>query len=205
MKVQSVLLIIWAVRSAICLPPVIRIGGIFPEELRSTPVEVAFKYAVFSVNRERKLLGNSTLVYRTLYYKNSDIFQATKLGCQLISEGISALFASGVDLSLESHLKSLSFALDLPLILPTSSFYDSEPFWTRNLPTSFPINSFPLKLAPTKSLLAFALRDAVTFFNWTRVAVIYEEHDANAMDPSMKLIPENYVRYKIFAEKFHHH
>lgn len=56
-------------------------GGIFPEELKSSPVEVAFKYAVFSVNRERKLLGNNTtLVYRTLYYKNNDIFQASKIG-----------------------------------------------------------------------------------------------------------------------------
>lgn len=56
-------------------------GGIFPEELKSTPVEVAFKYAVYSVNRERKLLGNNTtLVYRILYYSNNDIFQATKIG-----------------------------------------------------------------------------------------------------------------------------
>jgi hypothetical protein len=56
-------------------------GGIFPEELKSTPVEIAFKYAVYAVNRERKLLGNNTtLVYRTLYYKNNDIFQAAKIG-----------------------------------------------------------------------------------------------------------------------------
>jgi ionotropic kainate glutamate receptor 2 len=56
------------------------LGGIFPEELKGTPVEVAFKYAVFSVNRERKLLGNSTLVYRTLYFKNTDTFSATRIG-----------------------------------------------------------------------------------------------------------------------------
>jgi len=59
-------------------------GGIFPEELKSTPVEVAFKYAVFAVNRERKLLGNNTtLVYRTLYYKNNDIYQAAKIGKEI--------------------------------------------------------------------------------------------------------------------------
>jgi len=56
-------------------------GGIFPEELESSPIEVAFKFAVFSVNRDHKLLGNNTnLVYRIFYYKNNDIFQATKIG-----------------------------------------------------------------------------------------------------------------------------
>lgn len=58
------------------------VGGIFPEEFKATEVEIAFKYAVYSVNRERKLLGNSTLVHRTLFFKPNDVFQATKLGKQ---------------------------------------------------------------------------------------------------------------------------
>jgi len=93
--------------------------------------------------------------------------------------GISALFATGVDVSLESHLKSLSFSLDLPLILPTSSFYDTESMLrsTTASSSSFQINGYPLKLTPSKSLLAMALRDAVLFLNWTRVALLYEEQD----------------------------
>lgn len=93
--------------------------------------------------------------------------------------GISALFATGVDMSLESHLKSLSFSLDLPLILPTSSFYDSEPLSRSTAVSSggFQMNGYPLKLTPSKSLLAMALRDAVLFLNWTRVALLYEEPD----------------------------
>ncbi|CAL8116108.1 unnamed protein product [Orchesella dallaii] len=93
--------------------------------------------------------------------------------------GISALFATGVDVSLESHLKSLSFSLDLPLILPTSSFYDTESMSrsTTAASSSFQMNGYPLKLTPSKSLLAMALRDAVLFLNWTRVALLYEEQD----------------------------
>lgn len=94
--------------------------------------------------------------------------------------GISALFATGVDMSLESHLKSLSFSLDLPLILPTSSFYDNSESLSRSTALSsgsFQMNGYPLKLTPSKSLLAMALRDAVLFLNWTRVALLYEEPD----------------------------
>jgi ionotropic glutamate receptor len=96
-------------------------------------------------------------------------------GCQLIGAGISALFATGIDLSLESHLKSLSFALDLPLILPTSSAHEpaSE--------SSYAHASFPTKLAPSKTILGEALKDAVNFFNWTRVALLYEEHDGKVI------------------------
>ncbi|XP_035708870.1 glutamate receptor ionotropic, kainate 2 isoform X2 [Folsomia candida] len=183
MKSDFLLLLCWISGTVLSLPQVVRIGGIFPEELKSTPVEVAFKYAVYSVNRERKLLANNTtLVYRTLYYSNNDIFQATKIGCQLISGGISALFASGLDVSLESHLKSLAFSLDLPLFLPTSSFYDQDPPGGAGPggPVSqhdFQFNGFPVKLAPSRPILAMALRDAVLFLNWTRVALLYDESE----------------------------
>lgn len=96
----------------------------------------------------------------------------------MISGGISALFASGVDVSLESHLKSLAFSLDLPLFLPTSSFYDQDPLSSRlSLTHNHQFNGFPVKLAPSKSIVATALRDAVIFLNWTRVALLYEEPD----------------------------
>lgn len=101
--------------------------------------------------------------------------------------GISALFATGVDSSMESHLKSLSFSLDLPLILPTSTFYDTGSLPLAATATSltstgggagtFQLNGYPLKLTPSKSLLAIALRDTVLFLNWTRVALLYEEPD----------------------------
>lgn len=107
----------------------------------------------------------------------------------MISGGISALFASGVDVSLESHLKSLAFSLDLPLFLPTSSFYEQGDSWS-NSPTpeqDFQFNGFPVKLSPSKSILSMALRDAVLFLNWTRVALLYEESEGNKKEGHQNL------------------
>lgn len=86
----------------------------------------------------------------------------------MISGGIWGLFGGGLDLSLEFHFKSLAFSLDLPLFLPTSSLFQEEAAQASDF-------GFPIKLAPSKSLLAMALRDAVLFLNWTRAALLYEE------------------------------
>jgi len=107
------------------------------------------------------------------------------LECQLLGGGILGLFGSGLDAFLETHLRSLSSSLDFPLLLPTSSVHDDG--FTRSLPLLSSLG-FPTKLAPSKTVLGQALRDAVLFFNWTRLALIYEEQDGK-LPPFVSITP----------------
>lgn len=84
-----------------------------------------------------------------------------------MSGGIWAIFGAGLDVFLEGYLRSITSALDFPLILPTS----------RNGGRGGPEFGTPTKLSPSKSFQAEALSEAVLFFNWTRVGLIYDTED----------------------------
>lgn len=55
-------------------------GALFSEEEKDGPTELAFKYAVYRINKDRVLLPNTTLIYDIQYIKNDDSFHATKKG-----------------------------------------------------------------------------------------------------------------------------
>ncbi|CAG2165729.1 unnamed protein product [Oppiella nova] len=42
---------------------VARIGAIFTEDQKDSQTELAFKYAVYRINRDKNLLPNTTLIY----------------------------------------------------------------------------------------------------------------------------------------------
>ena len=55
-------------------------GGIFREDQKDSSVELAFKYAVLRLNRDRTLLPNTTLVYDIQYVPKDDSFRTSKRG-----------------------------------------------------------------------------------------------------------------------------
>ncbi|XP_063594400.1 glutamate receptor ionotropic, kainate 1-like [Penaeus indicus] len=143
------------------LPPIIRVGAMFTEEQREGPTELAFKYAVYRINKESSLLSNTTLVYNIQYVPKDDSFHASKKACEQIYSGVQAVFGPS-DPLLGSHIQSICDALDIPHL---EARLDLEPEF----------KEFSINLHPSHEILNRAFQDVMTFLNWTKVAIIYEE------------------------------
>lgn len=61
-------------------------GAIFTEDQKNSSIELAFKYAVYKINKERELLPNTTLVYDIQYVPRDDSFRTFKKGKCNISQ-----------------------------------------------------------------------------------------------------------------------
>lgn len=48
------------------------------DEQKDSPTELAFKYAVYQINKAADVLPNNTLVYDIQYVPSEDSFRATK-------------------------------------------------------------------------------------------------------------------------------
>ncbi|KAG5677547.1 hypothetical protein PVAND_007299 [Polypedilum vanderplanki] len=157
----------WITIFAICcsgLPPVIKIGAIFSEEQKDTSIELAFKYAVYKINKDRNILPKTTIVYDIQYVPDStDSFRTSKKVCKSIENGVTAIFGPPSDsLSLLGpHIQSICEALDIP-----------------HIETRFDIDhgakEFSINLYPHQKKLNEAILDTVKYLNWTRYAIIYE-------------------------------
>ena len=55
-------------------------GAIFNDDQKGNSVELAFKYAVYRINKDANLLPNTTLVYEIQYVPKKDSFHAGKKG-----------------------------------------------------------------------------------------------------------------------------
>ncbi|XP_065350070.1 glutamate receptor ionotropic, kainate 2 isoform X4 [Cloeon dipterum] len=143
------------------LPPVIRIGAIFTEDQKDSSTELAFKYAVYRINKEKTILPNTTLVYDIQYVPKDDSFRTSKKACKQMEQGIQAIFGPS-DPVLGAHIQSICEALDVPHL---ETRVDFEP--------SF--KEFSINLHPSQEHMNQAFQDVMAFLNWTRVAVVYEE------------------------------
>ncbi|XP_047500230.1 glutamate receptor ionotropic, kainate 1-like [Penaeus chinensis] len=133
----------------------------FTEEQREGPTELAFKYAVYRINKDSSLLSNTTLVYDIQYVPKDDSFHASKKACEQIYFGVQAVFGPS-DPLLGSHIQSICDALDIPHL---EARLDLEPEF----------KEFSINLHPSHEILNRAFQDVMTFLNWTKVAIIYEE------------------------------
>lgn len=61
------------------------LGALFTEDEKDSQVELAFKYAVYRINKDRNLLPNTTLIYDIQYIPPEDSFHATKKGKQIFA------------------------------------------------------------------------------------------------------------------------
>ncbi|KAJ8668856.1 hypothetical protein QAD02_000115 [Eretmocerus hayati] len=137
------------------------VSAIFTHDQRNSSTELAFKYAVHRINKERIILPNTTLIYDIQYVPRDDSFHASKQACQQVKFGVQAVFGPS-DPILGQHIHSICDALDIPH-LEARLDLESE------------AKEFSINLHPAQSLLNAAFRDIMAFLNWTKVVIIYED------------------------------
>ncbi|KAL2715719.1 hypothetical protein V1478_015417 [Vespula squamosa] len=149
-------------------------GAIFTEDQKDSPSELAFKYAIYKINKDKTLLPNTTLVYDIQYVPKDDSFRTSKkvtsenekencdvLACKQLSRSVQGIFGPS-DPLLGAHIQSICEALDVPHL---EARVDFEPTF----------KEFSINLYPAQDHLNKAFKDLMSFLNWTRVAIIYEE------------------------------
>ncbi|XP_076356975.1 glutamate receptor ionotropic, kainate 2-like isoform X2 [Tachypleus tridentatus] len=139
-----------------------KIGALFLDSQKNSPIELAFKYAVYRINKDRTILPNTSLVYDIKYIPKQDSFRASKKACSLVSQGVVAIFGPP-DPFLGNHIQSLCDALDIPHI-------------ESRLEMEGEVKDVSINLYPNSYVVGDSLRDLIKYLNWTSVAVIYEEN-----------------------------
>ncbi|CAL8277499.1 unnamed protein product [Arctogadus glacialis] len=144
---------------------VLRIGGIF--ETRESELvsmdELAFKFAVNNINRNRTLMPNTTLTYDIQRINLFDGFEASRRACDQLALGVVALFGPSHSSSV-SAVQSICNALEVPHI---------QTRWKH--PSVDNKDTFFINLYPEYSAIARAILDVVTFFKWKKLTVVYED------------------------------
>ncbi|NWV38151.1 GRIK1 protein, partial [Grantiella picta] len=140
-------------------------GGIF-ETVENEPVnieELAFKFAVTNINRNRTLMPNTTLTYDIQRINLFDSFEASRRACDQLALGVAALFGPAHSSSV-SAVQSICNALEVPHI---------QTRWKH--PTVDNRDAFYINLYPDYAAISRAVLDLVLYYNWKIVTVVYED------------------------------
>ncbi|CDQ91434.1 unnamed protein product [Oncorhynchus mykiss] len=139
--------------------------GIF-ESIESGPSgaeELAFKFALNTINRNRTLLPNTTLTYDIQRINIYDSFEASRKACDQLSLGVAAIFGPSHSSSANA-VQSICNALGVPHI---------QTKWKHQVSDNR--DSFYVSLYPDFSSLSRAILDLVHFFKWKTVTVVYDD------------------------------
>ncbi|XP_035383999.1 glutamate receptor ionotropic, kainate 2-like isoform X2 [Electrophorus electricus] len=170
------------------MPHVLRFGGIF-ESIESGPSgaeELAFKFALNTINRNRTLLANTTLTYDIQRINVFDSFEASRKACEQLSLGIAAIFGPSHSSSANA-VQSISNALGVPHI---------QTRWKHQVSDNR--DSYFVSLYPDFSSLSRALLDLVHFFRWETVTVVYDDSTGLIRLQELIKAPSRYnIRLKI--------
>ncbi|NXE94394.1 GRIK1 protein, partial [Menura novaehollandiae] len=140
-------------------------GGIF-ETVENEPVnieELAFKFAVTNINRNRTLMPNTTLTYDIQRINLFDSFEASRRACDQLALGVAALFGPSHSSSV-SAVQSICNALEVPHI---------QTRWKH--PTVDNKDAFYINLYPDYAAISRAVLDLVLYYNWKIITVVYED------------------------------
>ncbi|XP_076008787.1 glutamate receptor ionotropic, kainate 3 [Genypterus blacodes] len=172
------------------MPHVIRIGGIFeqtegPVSLVSSE-ELAFKFAVNNINRNRTLLPNTTLTYDIQRINIYDSFEASRKACDQLSLGVVAIFGPSHSSS-SNAVQSICNALEVPHIQVR---WKHHPMDNRD--------SFYANLYPDYSSLSYAILDLVQYLKWKTATVVYDDSTGLIRLQELIMAPSRYnIRLKI--------
>ncbi|XP_022217531.1 glutamate receptor ionotropic, kainate 2 isoform X2 [Drosophila obscura] len=136
-------------------PPVIRVGALFPKHTGKHNSELAFRYAVHRLNRDKSLLPETNIVYDIEYVSRFDSFETVQKVCRLVQVGVQAIF-SPTDSVLATHINSICDALDIPDIGRS-------------------IHDFSINVHPSQQYVNNAFIDVIRYLNWTRFGILYEK------------------------------
>uniref|UniRef100_W5KMV6 Glutamate receptor n=1 Tax=Astyanax mexicanus TaxID=7994 RepID=W5KMV6_ASTMX len=140
-------------------------GGIF-ETRENEPVsvdELAFKFAVTSINRNRTLMPNTTLTYDIQRVNLFDSFEASRRVCDQLALGVAAVFGPAHSSSV-SAVQSICNALEVPHI---------QTRWKH--PSVDNKDTFFINLYPEHTSISRAILDVVTYYKWKSITVVYED------------------------------
>ncbi|KAJ8280113.1 hypothetical protein GJAV_G00050690 [Gymnothorax javanicus] len=140
-------------------------GGIF-ETLENEPIsleELAFKFAVTNINRNRTLMPNTTLTYDIQRINLFDSFEASRRACDQLALGVAAVFGPSHSSSV-SAVQSICNALEVPHI---------QTRWKH--PSVDNKDTFYINLYPEYASISRAILDIVQFYKWKAVTVVYED------------------------------
>uniref|UniRef100_A0A667XKK0 Glutamate receptor n=1 Tax=Myripristis murdjan TaxID=586833 RepID=A0A667XKK0_9TELE len=148
--------------------------------------ELAFKFAVTNINRNRTLMPNTTLTYDIQRINLFDSFEASRRACDQLALGVGAVFGPSHSSSV-SAVQSICNALEVPHI---------QTRWKH--PSVDNKDSFYINLYPEYASISRAVLDIVQFYKWKTVTVVYE--DATGLIRLQELIkaPSRYsIKIKI--------
>ncbi|XP_060703141.1 glutamate receptor ionotropic, kainate 3-like [Hemiscyllium ocellatum] len=170
------------------MPHVIRIGGIF-ELVEGGTVgaeELAFKFAVNNINRNRTLLPNTTLTYDIQRINIYDSFEASRKACDQLSLGVVAIFGPSHSSS-SNAVQSICNALEVPHI---QIRWKHHPMDNRD--------SFYTNFYPDYASLSHAILDLVQFLKWRTATVVYDDSTGLIRLQELITAPSRYnIRLKI--------
>ncbi|XP_054637242.1 glutamate receptor ionotropic, kainate 3 [Dunckerocampus dactyliophorus] len=172
------------------MPHVIRIGGIFeqtdgPVSLVSAE-ELAFKFAVNNINRNRTLLPNTTLTYDIQRINIYDSFEASRKACDQLSLGVVAIFGPSHSSS-SNAVQSICNALEVPHVQVR---WKHHPMDNRD--------TFYANLYPDYSSLSYAILDLVQYLKWKTATVVYDDSTGLIRLQELIMAPSRYnIRLKI--------
>ncbi|XP_073341320.1 glutamate receptor ionotropic, kainate 3 [Pagrus major] len=175
------------------MPHVIRIGGIFEQIEGPVPLtsvvsaeELAFKFAVNNINRNRTLLPNTTLTYDIQRINIFDSFEASRKACDQLSLGVVAIFGPSHSSS-SNAVQSICNALEVPHVQVR---WKHHPMDNRD--------SFYANLYPDYSSLSYAILDLVQFLKWKTATVVYDDSTGLIRLQELIMAPSRYnIRLKI--------
>ncbi|XP_052400431.1 glutamate receptor ionotropic, kainate 2-like [Carassius gibelio] len=170
------------------MPHVLRFGGIFEsiESGPSGPEELAFKFALNTINRNRTLLPNTTLTYDIQRINVFDSFEASRKACEQLSLGVAAIFGPSHSSSANA-VQSISNALGVPHI---------QTRWKHQVSDNR--DSYYISLYPDFCSLSRAILDLVHFFRWRTVTVVYDDSTGLIRLQELIKAPSRYnIRLKI--------
>ncbi|TKS75564.1 Glutamate receptor ionotropic, kainate 2 [Collichthys lucidus] len=162
--------------------------GIF-ESIESGPSgaeELAFKFALNTINRNRTLLPNTTLTYDIQRINIFDSFEASRKACDQLSLGVAAIFGPSHSSSANA-VQSICNALGVPHV---------QTKWKHQVSDNR--DSYYVSLYPDFSSLSRAILDLVHFFKWRTVTVVYDDSTGLIRLQELIKAPSRYnIRLKI--------
>ncbi|KAM4567435.1 glutamate receptor ionotropic, kainate 3 isoform 1-T1 [Fundulus diaphanus] len=172
------------------MPHVIRIGGIFEQTDGSDSLvsaeELAFKFAVNNINRNRTLLPNTTLTYDIQRINIYDSFEASRKACDQLALGVVAIFGPSHSSS-SNAVQSICNALEVPHIQVR---WKHHPMDNRD--------TFYANLYPDYSSLSYAILDLVQYLKWKTATVVYDDSTGLIRLQELIMAPSRYnIRLKI--------
>ncbi|XP_043556634.1 glutamate receptor ionotropic, kainate 1 isoform X4 [Chiloscyllium plagiosum] len=167
---------------------VLRIGGIF-ETTENEPVsieEMAFKFAITSINRNKTLMPNTTLTYDVQRINLYDSFEASRRACDQLTLGVAAVFGPSHSSSI-SAVQSISNAMEVPHI---------QTRWKHRIVDQK--ESFYVNLYPEYTSISRAILDLVQYYKWKTITVVYEDSTGLIRLQELMKAPSRYnIKVKI--------